>query len=335
MKSKQNLLIGGGTVMGAVAAVAIMKMWPSGSEETADTPAETDPKVESTESGNQKEGAAGADGGRSREITDRIAERVAEIDPEEIEGRREEFRNEMRERQIDRLTNKMAKWSAALGLDKEQQEKLLEIADKQFDEMQSMGGGVDGNDPAAVSDTAKRAMAIMSGRALEESMVEMLSPEQEEKYKNFESRQTQNSAEAGALRQLATLQEDLMLTPEQRNDAYGIIYANRLEGLEESSDVSSMIKQFTKQSGVTLDPALQGMISSIANQGLEKMATGDQLNGESIKDFAAEAMAKSVTEQVELLRPVLTEGQLELYRSQLEGRFSNLENMIPRRPKEE
>ena len=29
----------------------------------------------------------------------------------------------------------------------------------------------------------------------------------------------------------------LMLTPEQRNDAYGIIYANRLEGLEESSDV--------------------------------------------------------------------------------------------------
>ena len=110
--------------MGAVAAVAIMKMWPSGSEETTDTPAETDPKVESTGSGDQKEGAADTGGRRSREITDRIAERVAEIDPEEIEGRREEFRNEMRERQMDRLTNKMAKWSAALGLDKEQQEKV-------------------------------------------------------------------------------------------------------------------------------------------------------------------------------------------------------------------
>ena len=126
-----------------------------------------------------------------------------------------------------------------------------------------------------------------------------------------------------------------MLTPEQRNDAYGIIYANRLEDLEANSDVSSMIQQFTKQSGVTLDPALQGMISSIANQGLEKMATGDQLNGESIKDFAESAMAKSVNEQVELLRPVLTEAQLELYKSQLEGRFSNLENMIPGRQKEE
>ena len=109
MKSKQNLLIGGGTVLGAVAAVAIMKMWPSGSEETADTPAEMDPKVKSAGSGSQVGGAADTSGPRSREIADRIAERVSEIDPEELEGRREEFRNEMRERQMDRLTNKMAK----------------------------------------------------------------------------------------------------------------------------------------------------------------------------------------------------------------------------------
>ncbi len=335
MKSKQNLLIGGGTVFGAVAAVALMKMWPSGSAEIAEAPTGSDTQTESADAGGKGDGETASGGRQSRELIDRLEKRAAEIDPKELEGRREEFRSEMRERQMERLTNKMAKWSAALGLDKEQQEKLLDIADQQFDEMQAMEGTVEGNDPATISDTAKRAMAIMSGRALEESMVEMLSPEQKEKYEQFESRQTQNSEEAGALRQLATLQEDLMLTPEQRNDAYGIIYANRLEDLEANSDVSSMIQQFTKQSGVTLDPALQGMISSIANQGLEKMATGDQLNGESIKDFAESAMAKSVNEQVELLRPVLTEAQLELYKSQLEGRFSNLENMIPGRQKEE
>ena len=181
MKSKQNLLIGGGTVLGAFAAVVIMKMWPSGNDETADTPAEMDSKVKSAGSGSQSEGTADTSVRRNREMIDRLEERASEIDPEELEGRREEFRSEMRERQMDRLTNKMAKWSAALGLDKEQQEKLLEIADKQFDEMQSMGGAVEGNDPAAVSDTAKRAMAIMSGRALEESMVEMLSARAERK----------------------------------------------------------------------------------------------------------------------------------------------------------
>jgi len=335
MKSKQSLLIGGGTVFGAVAAVGLMKMWPSGNDETTDAPVDSDAKEEVAARDGAGSGKSETGGNRNRELIERLGQRASEIDPEELEGRREEFRNQMRERQMDRLTNKMAKWSAALGLDKEQQQKLLDIADQQFDEMQAMEGTVNGEDPAAISDTAKRAMAIMSGRALEESMVEILSPEQKEKYQKFESRQTQNSAEAGALRQLATLQEDLMLTPEQRNDAYGIIYANRLEELEESSDVSSMIKQFTKQSGVTLDPALQGMISSIANQGLEKMATGDQLNGESIKDFAESAMANSVNEQVELLRPVLTEAQLNLYRSQLEDRFSNLENMIPGRRKEE
>ena len=191
MKSKQNLLIGGGTVFGAVAAVGLMKMWPSGNEETADTPTDSDPKVESAEGGGDKGSSDDTGERRTRELIDRLGERASEIDPEELEGRREEFRNEMRERQMERLTNKMAKWSAALGLDKDQQEKLLEIADKQFDEMQSMEGTVEGGDPAAISDTAKRAMAIMSGRALEESMVEMLSPEQKEKYDKFESRQTQ------------------------------------------------------------------------------------------------------------------------------------------------
>jgi hypothetical protein len=264
------------------------------------------------------------------EILGQLAENAPEIDLQELEGRRGEFRDEMRERQMARLTDKMGKWSAALGLDKDQQGKLLDLADSQFDEMESMEQTVEGGDPAEISDTAKRAMAIMSGRALEESMVEMLSPDQKKKYEEFGNLQNQNRAEAGSLRQLATLQEDLMLTPEQRNDAYGIIYANQMEQAETNSDVSSMIKQFASQSGITIDPALQGMISSIANRGMEQLASGEQLEGEGMKELAENAINSSVAEQVDLMRPVLTAAQLELYRGQLEGRFSNLGNLIPR-----
>lgn len=330
---KQNLLIGGGTVFGALAAVVLMKNLPSDEQNSANNTADPKPKIESADStGQAKDGTASStrSGIKVDEILGQLAENAPEIDLQELEGRRGEFRDEMRERQMARLTDKMGKWSAALGLDKDQQGKLLDLADSQFDEMESMEQTVEGGDPAEISDTAKRAMAIMSGRALEESMVEMLSPDQKKKYEEFGNLQNQNRAEAGSLRQLATLQEDLMLTPEQRNDAYGIIYANQMEQAETNSDVSSMIKQFASQSGITIDPALQGMISSIANRGMEQLASGEQLEGEGMKELAENAINSSVAEQVDLMRPVLTAAQLELYRGQLEGRFSNLGNLIPR-----
>ena len=236
---------------------------------------------------------------------------------------------------MDRLTNKVAKWSAALGLDQEAQEKLLEIADTQFDELEALGKDAEGGDPSTISESAKRAMAIMSGRALEESMVETLTPEQKEKYEQFGNRQAQSRAEASTLRQLASLQEELMLTPEQRNNVYGIILEDSLEQAEASSDVNSMIDQFASQSGVSLDPSLKNMISSLANRGLEELASGNEFNGDSVRELAETAMNDSITQQVERLAPVLTEAQLELYRSQLESRLTNFGSMIPRGKKEE
>jgi hypothetical protein len=48
------------------------------------------------------------------------------------------------------------------------------------------------------------------------------------------------------------------------------------------------------------------------------------LDRESIEEFATGAVSESVEQQVEQLRPILTEDQLQLYRSQLEGRIGNL-----------
>ncbi|MDP7657044.1 MAG: hypothetical protein QF706_13265, partial [Roseibacillus sp.] len=220
--------------------------------------------------------------------------------------------------------SKMAKWSAALGLEEGQREELLEIADAQFEELETLTANAEGGDSALISESAKRAMAIMSGRALEESMAELLTPGQKATYQEFGERQDQSRAEARTLRQLAGLQEDLMLTPEQRNDVYGVLHENSLAEVQGKSDISSLIESFASQAGVTIDPALQSVISGLANRGLEGLASGQSLDRESIEEFATGAVSESVEQQVEQLRPILTEDQLQLYRSQLEGRIGNL-----------
>jgi hypothetical protein len=324
MNMKQILLIGGGTAFGAIAAVVIMKAQPTG-EESAANPESTAPSKVAAVAPDLKEGDGQSD---QKPAAGNILEQIAEANPEldlaEFEGRRDEFRSAMRERQMERLTSKMAKWSAALGLEEGQREKLLELADAHFEELETLEANAEGGDSALISDSAKRAMAIMSGRALEESMAELLTPSQKATYQEFGERQDQSRAEARTLRQLAGLQEDLMLTPEQRNDVYGVLYENSLTEVQGKSDVSSLIESFASQAGVTLDPALQGVISGLADRGLEGLASGQALDRESIEEFAKGAVNESVEQQVEQLRPVLTEDQLELYRNQLEGRVGNL-----------
>ncbi len=324
MKMKQILFIGGGTAFGAIVAVLIMKAQPTGEESAANPEPAASPKVAAVDP-DPKEG----DGQSNQEpaagnILGQIAEANPEIDLAELEGRRDEFRSAMRERQMERLTSKMAKWSAALGLEEGQREELLEIADAQFEELETLTVNAEGGDSALISESAKRAMAIMSGRALEESMAELLTPSQKVTYQEFGERQDQSRAEARTLRQLAGLQEDLMLTPEQRNDVYGVLHENSLAEIQGKSDISSLIESFASQAGVTIDPALQGVISGLANRGLEGLASGQSLDRESIEEFATGAVTESVEQQVEQLRPVLTEDQLQLYRSQLEGRIGNL-----------
>ncbi len=231
---------------------------------------------------------------------------------------------------MERMTDKMAKWSAALGLDESQQETLVDIAGAQLDELEGLAAVAEGGDPAAISASAKRAMAIMSGRALEESLAGVLTPDQRERYEQFGSRQNESRAEARTLRQLATLQESLLLSPQQRNDVYGILYEESIEEIEGGSDVTSMIEQFASQAGVTVDPSLQGMIASLANRGLEELASGREIDGESVKEMAEEVLNGSINDQVGRLAPVLTEAQLELYRAQLEERLGNLGRMMPR-----
>ncbi len=202
-----------------------------------------DPKVSQVATGQDQENGKPEGVARTRSILGQLAEENPELDLDELKNRREEFADSMKERQMERLTNKMAQWGAALGLDEDQQKQMVEIADQQLSELEEIAvSASESGDPAAISESAKRAMAIMSGRALEDSMGELLTPEQQEKHEEFGERQNQSRAEGRTLRQLASLQEDLMLTPEQRNDVYGVLYENSVASVQDDSGISSMIE---------------------------------------------------------------------------------------------
>lgn len=334
MNKKHILLVGGGSAFGAIAAVTLMKAQPSSEDQTSKQGAADSPeKTATTERIVQQENpyektATPYEVSDPQSVLEKIAEENPEINLEELESRREEFSNAMKERQMERLTGKMAKWSAALGLDTEQQKKMVEIADQQITELEGIAvSASESSDPAAISESAKRAMAIINGNALEESMTDFLTPEQQERYTAFNARQTQSRAESQTLRQLAGLQEDLMLTPEQRNDVYGVLYQNSLASVEDDSGINSLIDTFASQSGISIDPSLQSVISQIANDGLESFESGQVLDRASATELAQNAANQSIESQIEQLRPILSEGQLNLYRSQLESRVNGLINL--------
>jgi len=314
-----------GAVVGVVAMQVFFSPERGGNEETpvvaegAATPARGTANAESSTAG----------GGRSpngllRELSERggapgLAEAVE--DPE----RQEEVRNAMRERQMERITSQAAKWAAALGLDATQQERLLDIASGQLDELEKLAvEGMDNGDPAAVSESARRAMEILSGQALESSLAEMLTPDQRVAYEEFNNRQNVSRAESRALRQLAGLNEELMLTPAQRNQVYAIYYDGAMAEIGGSDPLQATIDNLASSAGITVDPAVQSIISSIANRGLAEMASGRSIDPEAIEAMARESMQQSLDSEVNRLRGVLNEAQLEIYRNQLRSQMQNL-----------
>lgn len=234
------------------------------------------------------------------------------------EERQEEVRNAMRDRQMERFTNQAARWSAALGLDATQQERLLDIAGDQIDELEKLAvDGMENGDPATVSESARRAMEILSGQAMEASLDEILTPDQRQAYQAFSSRQNVSRAESRALRQLAGLNEELMLTPEQRNQVYAVYYDEAMAEIGGKDPLQATIDNLASSAGISVDPAMQSMISSLANRGLAELASGRPIDPETIETMAKESIQQSLDTEANRLRGVLNEAQLEIYRSQL------------------
>lgn len=337
MKKQSILYATGGVVLGAVTAFGVIQM-QSNSSDTADVKSEEVKPPSANKRSVLRSGERVLDESRMAQrardvlgLSPEETDKLLSNDNPEAQAQREKLKQNLRKRQIAQLTNKMAKWGAALGLSEGQQGKLLDLADDQMDELEKLAvDASESQDPAQLSESAKRAMSIISGKALEESMLNTLTPAQKEKYESFKKQQNQNKAEVAALRQLAGIQENLMLTPEQRNGVYSVLLyeeAAKKAG-QDLGGVESVIESVASSAGVTLDPAMQSVLSSVANRGLDELASGRQIDAETARQISEETAKAAVDQQVNRFRTVMTPAQLELYRTQLEDRINGITNQI-------
>jgi len=328
IQMKPIVYLAGAGLVGAVVGIVAMQVTRSSDRNESAEPAAV---AEATTPGSRSEAGGESRGGDPRS-PNRLLRDLAErngspeaVDAVESEERADEVRNAMRERQMERFTSQAAKWSAALGLDAGQQERLLDIAGGQLDELEKLAvEGMDSGDPATVSESARRAMEILSGQAMESSLAEMLTPDQRQAYEEFSNRQNVSRAESRALRQLAGINEELMLTPEQRNQVYAIYYDDAMAELGSKDPLQATIDNLAASAGVSVDPAMQKMISSLAERGLAELGSGRQIDPEAVEAMARETIEQSLGVEVERLRGVLNDAQLEIYRKQLRSQMETL-----------
>lgn len=137
------------------------------------------------------------------------------------------------------------------------------------------------------------------GEDLEGLLTDLLDDNQVQEYQELKKRERHHEVEKRALKQLADL-DALNLTDEQKEAAYDVLY--------------------TSAEKVVDDPVRdQVKISYGFGKPSQRVDRQDFLLGR-VTENQRPARRRLIEEKIEQLRPIVTEQQLELYRSQLEGR---------------
>jgi hypothetical protein len=249
-------------------------------------------KVESTSS----RGATIMKFGDSSEDMGKVQEQVASM---------------FKKRQMDQLNDRITELVAKLSLTPDQEKALREAAEKGL-------GDFDGifNGEADLTEIGK----LMNNDGLEESLADLLTPEQSEQYEALKERELANRVEARALNDLARL-SSLDLSQDQKDAAYEILYQQAQTAIESEGPANGMLSMVTNGFGIEVDSSSLGFASAVVVGGDDSSAdSGEPVDPQAAMQRAREQMEQRVNEQVEALRPVLNETQLEQYRRDLQRR---------------
>ena len=188
-------------------------------------------------------------------------------------------------------------------------EKQLEAMGNIFDP--SAGGG---------AKSPKDIASLLTGDGLDDTLSDILTPEQEGEYDALKKRERDNKIEASALKNLAKL-SFLDMSQEQKDAAYDILYSQAETSVDKKSPGSAMMSIVTSGMGIELDADDLGVSGIVDAQFSGEAGTTEPGD---IMARMKESQAKKVDEKIEALRPVLDEKQLEQYRNHLESNSSGL-----------
>lgn len=215
---------------------------------------------------------------------------------------------------------RIAKMVRELGLNPEQEKALRAFYNQQLDKITALDPEQILNDPEGVKDLA----ASMRGDGVNDFMKDKLSDEQKEALVAMQKRQHKNKVEGRAMKTLAKLQQSLDLTEKQEEDAYAILSKDAEKQVAAQSDEDYIMRSYMETMGMGFDLGdddLGGIfkVQQASRDGGNPMDIIEQLK----KDRKAE-----VDRKVELMAPVLNEGQLKQYRGQLENQGGIFDMML-------
>lgn len=251
-----------------------------------------------------------------------------EADPngEDIQQRfrtgQDRFRKIMAERQKNKEEATIQKLVDRLGLTDAQADKIRAYFAKNREELEALMADGDGD-----WRKMRRLTKSLGDDALDSALADILTDEQKTAHEEMKQRDLANKVEARAYRDLATIQGILDLNPEQKDQVYAILHKDAAQKTESNREANSIVATITEGIGLDINPddlgiGFSGAIQSFVNRA-EDGEQPSENRGEILQSIR-DNQQQEIDNKVELLAPVLDEGQEDAYRTHLETRGGGL-----------
>ncbi|MFM1558470.1 MAG: Spy/CpxP family protein refolding chaperone [Roseibacillus sp.] len=246
--------------------------------------------------------------------------------PEEVRAQftrgQDRFREMIARRQKSKEDAQIKKLVDRLGLTDTQADQLRAYFAKNREELEALMADGDG-DWRKMRELTKS----LGDDALDAALADILTDDQKTAYEEMKQRDLANKVEARAYRDLATIQGILDLNPEQKDQVYEILHKDAAQRVESNREANAIVTTITEGLGLDINPEDLGIGFSGAIQSFVNRAEDGEQPSEDrgeILQAMRDNRQQEIDNKVELLAPVLDDGQEDAYRTHLETRGGGL-----------
>lgn len=237
-------------------------------------------------------------------------------DPKEIRKQAKEMQANMAKAMADRERKKhetlITRLTEKLDLSADQKAKVTAWLDDRMKALET----INPEDPMSFM-TITKPDAVPTEKGLMEALEPTLDASQKEALAAFRESDHQSKVDAAALKSLSKLQGVIQFEDGQRDEVYKILVANAEKKIDTESSRPDPAAMFTDGMGMDMDPYDLGITSMMTNITPDQVDLTKERDPADPMKFMREMIDKRIDERVEQLRPVLSEKQLELYRTEL------------------
>ena len=219
------------------------------------------------------------------------------------------------ERQRAKLQQRIDKLAETVPLTAAQKAHLMTWLDERVGKAESMSAK-DMATPGAEGELMKS----MSSKALDDQLSNSLTDDQKTALADFNSHENQTKTDSAALKSLSLLQGSIDLEEGQRDAVYKILSAAAAARLQKESNNPSSSGMSIGGTEIDMDPYGLGIQDAMQQAFIAAGgdASGNPPDRQKMADTFSTLINQQIDNQVDQLRPVLNDKQLEQYRSELE-----------------